>query len=725
MSIIGPDGDSVPVEPAGIGSPKALSVVVPQSAGTDVGDCLTSLASQSLPGSQLEVVVARYHVSPARPGAARPALPSPPGLSVRTLDLGAADHSTAVAAAVWAARGRRVLVVGADCWLTPTTLKQLLAHAGERVLPVALTGVAAGGPDDGAAPDLGLPVTTELTPHIGGQVAAHLVPRVLDSFAGVLLPTAAARSALRGTGGPGGPEPLAFWLSVLGAQPVQLHVLRPEEALIIRRDRQVSDRVPDDWSGVVRCLDRVAQIEAHGDHPATRAVARTCLDEVAGALNGYLRRHRADHSRLRSAARTRHLTRIPWSRVNTGLARDLAVLYCFTPFVDTNAIVNARTLYERGWVTDVVTQNLYHRLPRDFLSERIAVEVIDSCVPLDGPADAVEWSVIRDFTSRVLTAVDDLEAAKGPYRSLFSSAMQMPSHFAAAAVKLRRPRLHWIAEFLEPLRRNPDGVDRVSPVNDDWLARELQEAMADAGYQPPGGPMAAFEWAELVPYALADELHFTSVNQLEHMLAYCRDPSLAARVRSLALIRPPSVPAPELYRLRTAAYVLEPGAVNIGYFGAFYGRRGLQEVMNALRLLEPQERERIRLHVFTKPYERMSIEVLRAGLADVVRVAPYVDYLGFLNLITEFDVLLVNDLSTADLPTTNPYLPSKIFDYQGSGRAVWAIQEPGSALSDLPADYVSRLGDVDDALRQLRRMLRTAAPQPGPGTADHDPQLVR
>lgn len=697
-------------------------MVLPQGAGADVSDCLTSLGAQSLPGSQFEVVVARYD-SRVQPATSIADPGSPSGSGIRILDLGAADHSTAVATAVWAARGRHVLVVEPDCWLSSTTLEKLLTRAGEGVLPVVLTAVAGDGPDGGAAPALGLPVASELAPHVGRQVTPHLVPRVLDSFAGVLLPTAAARAAL---GGPGATEPLGFWLSLLGARPVQFDVVGPADALLLRRDlRQVPERIPDDWSGVEKCLDRVALIEARGDHPATRAVVRTCLDEVADALNGYLRRHRSDHSRLRSAARARHLTRIPWSRVNSGLARDLAVLYCFTPFVDTNAIVNARTLYERGWITDVVTQNLYHRLPRDFLSEQIAAEVIDTCVPLDGPADAVEWSVIRDFTSRVLTAVDDLETANGPYRSLFSSAMQMPSHFAAAAVKLRRPRLHWIAEFLEPLRRNPDGVDRVSAVDDDWLAQELQEAMADAGYPPPDEPMAAFEWAELVPYALADELHFTSVNQLEHMLAYCRDPALVARVRSLSVINPPSVPAPELYRLREAAYVLEPGAVNIGYFGAFYGRRGLQEVMGALRLLEPQERERIRLHVFTKPYERMSIEVLREGLADVVRVAPYVDYLGFLNLITEFDVLLVNDLSTADLPTTNPYLPSKIFDYRGSGRAIWAIQEPGSALSDLPADYVSRLGDVGDALRQLRRMLRDGARRAAPGVLDHDPQLVR
>jgi hypothetical protein len=225
--------------------------------------------------------------------------------------------------------------------------------------------------------------------------------------------------------------------------------------------------------------------------------------------------------------------------------------------------------------------------------------------------------------------------------------------------------------------------------------------------------------AEVVPYALADELHFTSEIQLEHMLAYCHDRALVDRVRRLAQVRPPSVPRPHLYGLRSAPYAPDPGKLNIGYFGAFYGRRSLGEVFAALHLLEPRERERVRLHVFTKAHEKMASELLQAGLADVVRVAPYVDYLGFLNLTTKFDVLLVNDLFTGDLPMTNPYLPSKIFDYQGSGNAIWAIRENGSALSDIPADYVSRLGDVRGALGQLRRILRTGLATRAAGSDSH------
>ena len=709
VGIIGPNGDIVPVDPDRIGQPPSVSVVVPLAADDEgLHDCLMSLAGQTLARSAFEVIVSSYGRSPDGSTPATASDDWRAALRLRHLDVGGADRRSAVGAGIAAARGRHVTVVDADTWVTPTYLNGLLAAAQERVLPIALSAVAAGGPGAADEPDLDLPVSLELRPHLGGRVAPRLVPRALDSFEGVLVPTELARSTLRS-----GPllGPAGFWIAVLGREARDFHVVGPDDGLRLRRVRPPVEPAPAEWSEVEVLLDELAVIHACVDGAkgaGARAVARARADGIADLLNGYLHRHPRDHGRLRSTARERGLTMLSWPRVNAGLARDLAVLYCFTPYVDTNAIVNARTLYERGLVTDVVTQNLYHRLPRDFLSERIAVEVIDRCVPLDGPADAVKWSVIRDFTARVLTAVDDLEAAKGPYRSLFSSAMQMPSHFAAAAVKLRRPDLHWTAEFLEPLRRNPDGVDRVSGVEEDWLFRELREGMATAGHGQHQGPLAAFEWAELVPYALADELHFTSENQLEHMLAYCRDPSLIRRVRRLAEVRQPSVPSPELYRLRTADYELETDVLNIGYFGAFYGRRGLDEVMAALRLLGPEERHRVRLHVFTKPYERMSIEVLRAGMADVVRVAPYIDYLAFLNLTTEFDVLLVNDLSTADLPTTNPYLPSKIFDYQGSGSSIWAIQEEGSALSTLPADFTSRLGDVDGALVQLRRMLQAA-----------------
>ena len=83
-------------------------------------------------------------------------------------------------------------------------------------------------------PDLELPVSTELRPHAGGRVAAHLVPRALDTFEGVLAPTELVRSAVRGGRAVG---PVAFWVGALGTGSTEFHVIRPEDGLHLRRER--------------------------------------------------------------------------------------------------------------------------------------------------------------------------------------------------------------------------------------------------------------------------------------------------------------------------------------------------------------------------------------------------------------------------------------------------------------------------------------------------------
>ena len=85
----------------------------------------------------------------------------------------------------------------------------------------------------------------------------------------------------------------------------------------------------------------------------------------------------------------------------------------------------------------------------------------------------------------------------------------------------------------------------------------------------------------------------------------------------------------------------------------------------------------------------------------MVRVNGYRPFLEFLNLTTRFDVLLVND---ADHEGINPYLPSKLSDYLGSGSDVWAISQPGSVLSREQVAYATSLHDVGAAAEVLTRI---------------------
>jgi hypothetical protein len=166
------------------------------------------------------------------------------------------------------------------------------------------------------------------------------------------------------------------------------------------------------------------------------------------------------------------------------------------------------------------------------------------------------------------------------------------------------------------------------------------------------------------------------------------------------LFRSPTLPPP-FYRREPSDYDLDPERVHVGYFGVFYATRGLTEVTDALAGLPGRVRARVQLHVFTTDPDEVAAGVSAAGLGDVVRVNGYRPFLEFLHLTTRFDVLLVND---ADHEGTNPYLPSKLSDYLGSGSDVWAISQPGSVLSRQPVAYASTLHDVGAAAGVLTRI---------------------
>lgn len=226
--------------------------------------------------------------------------------------------------------------------------------------------------------------------------------------------------------------------------------------------------------------------------------------------------------------------------------------------------------------------------------------------------------------------------------------------------------------------------------------------MAAEGFRPPTNGNL-FEWAEVVAYALADELLFTNDHQRDLMVGAVEDhdPELAARVRERAVISPHPTLPPAFYQLTDPAYDLEPGRRHLGYFGNFYSTRGMGTVLEALAVLPPALRDRLCLHVFAGRTDELDAEVSRLGLTGTVRTGPFVGFLDFLALSARMDVLLVNDAVTQGLMTVNPFLPSKWSDYRGSGSAVWGVVEPGSVLDRQPLTYRSPVEHTTAAVQVL------------------------
>jgi len=410
------------------------------------------------------------------------------------------------------------------------------------------------------------------------------------------------------------------------------------------------------------------------------------------------------HREVVADARARGLE-LPWATINRGRARALAVVHNFVPFIDTSGLVAARRLREWGVVTDVVSQDLSHRARVDEGAMRICAEVLDQTRMLPGKRLDHRWRASVRFTEGTLAAVAELEAAKGrPYESLYSRAMPPASHAAAAVLKLRSPELRWTAEFSDPLLMNAYGEVRHGEVGDDWLRAELVEGFRRHGHAVPDTDRL-FGWAELVAYAFADEIVFTNAHQRDFMLGYCADRRLAERARGISRVLHHPVPGPELYTMAEPAYDLDPGRVHLGYFGNFYANRGLTEVIEAIDELTPAERARLQLHVFTNDPEPLQADVRARGLGDVITAGPMFGYLEYLNLITRFDVLLINDYATSPHYVPNPYLPAKLADYLGSGTPIWALYEPGSVLSATDVEHATPLGDVEAAAKVLHGLL--------------------
>ena len=272
-------------------------------------------------------------------------------------------------------------------------------------------------------------------------------------------------------------------------------------------------------------------------------------------------------------------------------------------------------------------------------------------------------------------------------------------------IKPRRPELRWRAEFSDPLLINIFGEERRGEITPGPVLDELRAGLVAAGYDPPEHDWV-HDYAERLPYALADGLAFTNPNQAAYMLSYQTDPALRRRAESVSTVAAHPTLPPEFYRIERADYELEPGRAHLGYFGAFYPTRGLTEVTSALGSLSLEARSRVRLHVFSEKVEEVAGQIAEAGLADVITVNGYRPFLEFLNLITRFDVLLVNDATTHEHHPLNPYLPSKLSDYLGSGTAVWGLHEPGSVLSHTDLEFNTPLGDVAAASAVLAEIGR-------------------
>ncbi|SDU86209.1 Glycosyltransferase involved in cell wall bisynthesis [Jiangella alkaliphila] len=691
---------------------RGISVVIPTfRAEGHIASCLGSLAAQTLSPDLFEIIIVLNGPRDGTGAVIDEFARRNPHLRVRRLTVNKAGVSRARNLGIAAARQEFTTFVDDDDTVSPTFLSSLLAYAGEHVIPIANIADVA----DGGEPDHDNKVNEQLRAWAGQRARPEKLPRAMGFNAAKLIPTRVAQEvAYDGTLSSG--EDIVFFMSLLAHHPFVFQVVAPDDQAIYYRTVRPNSVSRREMTFSFAVEDRVrviARLDALMERcpPDRQGVAAALMRAQAGVIRRFLDA-RPDHrgDALRNI-REQGLANFPYDVLNRGLARTLAVSYCFVPYVDTSAIVAAKRIRAAGDIVDVIYNAMDSVRGTDKETTRISAELIDQALPIHSPSSFGNWAAIRDFCMRGMSAIQSRRPPEG-YERLYSRVVWPASHFLAALYKVRHPEVVWTAEFSDPVSRDVHGLERTSPLTDDELLRELLAAARKAGADLPM-PDNMYAAAENIAYALADELVFTNENQRDYMLSYC-PPALAETARLKARVDPhPSLPA-EFYTASPATLDdLPADTVNLAYFGTFYATRGLTEVVDAIARLEDDTRKQVRLHVFTGNAEEISEQVRTAQLDDVIVVRPYRPYLQFLNLTTAFDCLLVNDAKTGSSHSVNPYLPSKWSDYMGSGTPVWGLVEPGSPLSREPLTYATPTGDVDAAAELLLRLVAAKVPPAG------------
>lgn len=374
------------------------------------------------------------------------------------------------------------------------------------------------------------------------------------------------------------------------------------------------------------------------------------------------------------------LVYMPWHLFSEA-ARTLVISYNFAPYSDASAVTVAKRLRDFGVPVHVLSQELQKIRATDQQLLRLVEPYAVNIQRVQIEPTFADWSLIREYVAQAMYILEP-ELSSGRYLKMYSRSMFPASHVLAAHIKSSYPHIEWIAEFSDPIQHTVEGDLRKGGklTLDAWSRKLISQC--PAGLQKLlTRNLSVFAWCEYLPFSLADRLWFTNEFQREVMLREITESSVFNLLWNKSDINPhPTYPS-EYYQI--SGYRLDDSddKIRIGYFGEFYSNRGLDDLFQAVALLPSTIRNSIQICVYTGNTKDCDKAAAAYGLGHLVSTQKSMPLLDFFAVASQMDVLVVNDVIPGGLYGCNPYLPSKVSDYKGTGTKILALVWPGSTLS--------------------------------------------
>lgn len=379
-------------------------------------------------------------------------------------------------------------------------------------------------------------------------------------------------------------------------------------------------------------------------------------------------------------------------------SQRLVVAYNFPPFNDGSAVTVAKRIVLDDRRVDVISADLSAYRSRDPSLWELIEPYVGFHFLARSLVSFTRWESVRDFVD---LGSEILDFRGSRYESVYSRSMWPHSHFLAALVRTRSKARFWEAEFSDPILWTVEGGRRSSPALPPiGYCQEILSAVTAQQRRFLVSHRSLLEWAQFVPFFVADKLVFTNEQQCEVMIGDVPE-EFREELKDKSVISPhPTLPATHY-----SADVSAPSEyLRIGYFGNFYPNRGAGEFLEAWSSMPQDEASRICLDIYSTTAESVRRAATALGLGDQVRVRHPLPFRDFLRRSSEYSALLVTDISTGPFPVASPFLPSKVSDYRGSPTPIMAVTLPGSPLDQLTFRWKAHSGDTAG----IRRMLSEA-----------------
>ncbi|ADZ09163.1 glycosyl transferase family 2 [Methanobacterium lacus] len=668
-----------------------VSVVTPSYKGEKhIVRFLDSMKNQSLAQHLFEVIIIINGEQDSTQDLVEKFKLKNPDMNIKIPYSKLANASNARNIGVKTAEGKYITFIDDDDYVSPNFLEELYKHAApERIV---------------MAPMMDVDENNNINPNSNKDIVEGIINdpytnigRYFSFTACKLIPSSNLKRIAFDVDLTSG-EDIVFFANLMTSNNFEVYMVKKESKAIYYRVLRSDSVSRKPMSFKFNVEDRLAVIKKLNDYLSKTDNAdgisglKIRINAQTTFINKYLKAHPNEYNRVLEAIHSADLEYFNMNELNRNLAQKLYISFSFLPYNDISSYFMGKRISKTGNIVDVISNNMDPMRKRDETSMKITEDYLGRNVIINSVPTLGNWKHMKNFCEKGITAIDQLVKQNNGYEEIYSYSMYPASNLLAFNYKLKHPEVKWIVEFSDQSIYENIGDIINATIDEPDVLSKLNKTLVENGF-PEDSSGKIFFLNEYLAYAFADELIFQSENQKQYMLDKFPYPELMEVInKKIEVIAPPVLDC-KFYSLIHQNYQLNSDIVNFAYFDSAHEKIHLEQVYSAIKTLKDNFKDKFMIHVFTNDPEGFKHSI--KGLVDegCLNINPQVNFLEFLNLTTKFDCLIVTDQKTKQTKPSNPFLPSKFYDYVGSGTDIWGISEEGSALSLQNMKYKSDMYD--------------------------------